>query len=55
MRYSKKFLIDERKKQSRTSSDVQIKEFLLTKQKTRPRTDYRGFEETISEKSDKNI
>ena len=28
------------KKHSRTSPDVQFKEFSLTKQKTRPRTDY---------------
>ena len=28
------------KKHSRTCPDVQFKEFLLTKQKTRPRTDY---------------
>ena len=31
---------DEIKKHSRTSPDVQFKEFSLTKQKTRPRTDY---------------
>ena len=31
---------DELKKHSRTSPEVQFKEFLLTKQKTRPRTDY---------------
>ena len=35
---NKKF--DEVKKHSRTSPDVQFKEFSLTKQKTRPRTDY---------------
>ena len=34
------FLFDEVKKHSRTSPDVQFKEFSLTKQKTRPRTDY---------------
>ena len=33
------FLFDEVKKQSRTSPDVQFKEFSSTKQKTRPRTD----------------
>ena len=31
------FLFDEVKKHSRTSPDVQFKEFSLTKQKTRPR------------------
>ena len=31
---------DEVKKHSRTSSDVQFKEFSMNKQKTRPRTDY---------------
>ena len=34
------FLFDEVKKHSGTSPDVQFKEFSLTKQKTRPRTDY---------------
>ena len=34
------FLFDEVKKHSRTSPDVQFEEFSLTKQKTRPRTDY---------------
>ena len=35
-----KNLDDEIKKHSRTSPDVQLKEFSLNKQKTRPRTDY---------------
>ena len=35
------------KKHSRTSPDVQFKEFSLTKQKTRPRTDYEWFGKTI--------
>ena len=43
-----------RKKHSRTSPDVQFKEFSLTKQKTRPRTDYEWIGKTISKKSDKN-
>ena len=35
------FLFDEvKKKHNRTSPDAQFKEFSLTKQKTRPRTDY---------------
>ena len=34
------FLFDEVKKHSRTTPDVQFKEFSLTKQKTIPRTDY---------------
>ena len=34
-------------KHSRTSPDVQFKEFLLTKQKTRPRTDYEWIGKTI--------
>ena len=36
-----------KKKHSRTSPDVQFKEFSLTKQKTRPRTDFEWFEKTI--------
>ena len=35
------------KKHSRTSTDVQFKEFSLTKQKTRPRTDYEWIGKTI--------
>ena len=35
------------KKHSRTSPDVQFKEFSLTKQKTRPRTDYEWIGKTI--------
>ena len=42
-----KNLDDEIKKHSRTSPDVQFKEFSLTKQKTRPRTDYELIEKTI--------
>ena len=38
---------DEIKKHSRTSPDVQFKEFSLTKQKTRPRTDYEWIGKTI--------
>ena len=38
---------DEIKKHSRTSPDVQFKEFSLTKQNTRPRTDYEWIGETI--------
>ena len=41
------------KKHSRTSPDVQFKEFVLTKQKTRPRTYYEWIGQTISKKSDK--
>ena len=41
------FLFDEVKKHSRTSPDVQFKEFSLTKQKTRPRTDYEWIGKTI--------
>ena len=37
------------KKHSRTSPDVQLKKFSLTKQKTRPRTNYERFEKTISQ------
>ena len=36
-----------KKKHSRSSPDVQIKEFSLTKQKTRPRTDYEWIGKTI--------
>ena len=39
-----------KKKHSRTSPDVQFKEFSLTKQKTRPRTDYKWIEKTIWKK-----
>ena len=35
---------------SRTSPEAQFKEFSLTKQKTRPRTDYKWIGETISKK-----
>ena len=35
------------KKHSRTSPDVQFKKFSLTKQKTRPRTDYEWIGKTI--------
>ena len=38
---------DETKKHSRTSPDVQFKEFSLTKQKNRPRTDYEWIGKTI--------
>ena len=38
---------DDIKKHSRTSPDVQFKEFSLTKQKTRPRTDYEWIGKTI--------
>ena len=41
------FLFDEVKKHSRTSPDVQFKEFSLTKQKTRPRKDYEWIGKTI--------
>ena len=40
------------KKHSRTSPDVQFKEFSWTKQKTRPKTDYERIGKTISKKSD---
>ena len=43
-------------KHSRTSADVQFKEFSLTKQKTRPRTDYESIGKTIYKKiRSKNI
>ena len=41
------FLFDEVKKHSRTSPDVQFKEFSFTKQKTRPRKDYERIGKTI--------
>ena len=41
---------DEIKKHSRTSPDVQFKEFWLTKQKSRPRTDYEWPGKIISKK-----
>ena len=41
------FLFDEVKKHSRTSPGVQFKEFSLTNQKTRPRTDYEWIGKTI--------
>ena len=40
------------KKNSRTSPGVQFKKFLLTTQKTRPRTDYELMCKTISKISD---
>ena len=43
----KKFSFDQVKKHSRTSPDVQFKEFSLTKQETRPRTDYEWIVKTI--------
>ena len=45
------FLFDEVKKHSRRSPDVQFKEFSLTKQKTRPRTDYEWIGKTIWKKN----
>ena len=39
-------------KHSRTSPDVQFKEFSLTKQKTRPRTDYEWIGKPFRKKSD---
>ena len=39
--------LDEIEKHSRTSPNVQFKEFSLTKQKTRPRTDYEWIWKTI--------
>ena len=44
------FLFDEVKKHSRTSPDVQFKEFSLTKKKTRPITDYKWIGKTIYKK-----
>ena len=41
------FLNSLRKKHSRTSPDVQFREFSLTKQKTRPRTDHEWIGKTI--------
>ena len=41
---------DKIKKHSRTSPDVQFKEFSLTKQTTRPRTDYEWIGKTIKKK-----
>ena len=41
---------DETKKHSRTSPDVQFKEFSLTEQKTRPRTDYERIGKKIKKK-----
>ena len=41
------FLFDEVKKHSKASPDVQFKEFSLTEQKTRPRTDYEWIGITI--------
>ena len=54
------FLFDEVKKHSRTSPDTQFKEFSLTKQKTRPRTDYEWigenhFEKKIRSKKSKTL
>ena len=40
------------KKNSRTSPDVQFKEFSLTKPITRPKTDYEWIGKTIYKKSD---
>ena len=45
------FLFDEVKKHSRTSPDAQFKEFSLTKQKTRPKTDYEWIGKTIYKKN----
>ena len=39
-----------KKKQSRTNSDVKFKEFSMSKQKTRPRTDYEWIAKTIWKK-----
>ena len=39
------------KKQSRTSPDIHFKKFSMTKQKTRPRTDYERIGKTISKKN----
>ena len=47
MQIEKKASEDKTKKHSRTSPDVQFKEFSLTKQKTRPRTDYEWIGNTI--------
>ena len=44
------FLFDEVKKHSRTSPDVQFKEFSLTK-KTRPKTDYEWIAKNHLEKN----
>ena len=48
------FLFDEVKKHSRTSPDVQFKEFSLTK-KTRPKTEYEWIGKTIWKKTDPKI
>ena len=47
MKNEKRASDDETKKHSRTSPDVQFKEFSLTKQKTRPRMDYEWIGKTI--------
>ena len=41
------------KKHSRTSPDVQFKEFSLTRQTIRPRTDYERIGKTVSKKISK--
>ena len=46
------FLFDE-KKHNRTSPDVQFQEFSLTKQISRPRTDYQWIGKTIQKKNPK--
>ena len=47
---NRNFFIRRSKKHSRTSPDVQFKEFPLTKQKTRHRTDYEWIGKTIYKK-----
>ena len=47
-----RFLFDEVKKHSRTRPDVQFKEFSMTKQKTRPRTDYEWIGKRFRKESD---
>ena len=44
-----------KKKHNRKSPDTQFKEFSLTKQKTRPGTDYEWIGKTISKKSDRKM
>ena len=44
------FLFDEVKKHNRTSPDEHIKEFSLTKQTSRPKTDYERTGKTILKK-----
>ena len=53
MREERNYFVRRSKKHNSTSLDVEFKEISLTKQKTRPRTDYEWIGKPLRKKSDR--